>query len=81
MLTVTSRGRGEIEGTEARARNVVGRVMRIIVLGHAESPPTMAVRRFMHSKDATPLIERSSSIQHETAFLAQNKAPQKVRLA
>jgi hypothetical protein len=33
------------------------------------------VRNFMRSKHATPLIERSGCIQHETVFVAKLKLP------
>jgi hypothetical protein len=33
------------------------------------------VRRFMRSKAATPLIERSGCIQHETVFIAKIQLP------
>src|SRR5262245_252762 len=47
----------------------------MIVHGSSTSRPgrtsaRSVVRKFMRSKDATPLIERSRCIQHETVFLA-----------
>jgi hypothetical protein len=53
-----------------------GRAYVMFVHGHSTSRPGQAtarsvVRGFMRSPDATPLIERSGCIQHDTVFVAK----------
>jgi hypothetical protein len=64
-----------VEG-ELRARQAQGRPYVMFIHGWSTSRPgkqtaRSVVRQFMRSKEATPLIERSQCIMHETVFLAK----------